>query len=69
LYQELNCINELYPQQPAIVCVDDYRLWNKEPIPHDWQHITNEKLVASLSRHKVHKAFEINDRMYILINF
>jgi len=67
--QELKVINEHYSQDTlGIVIVDDYRLWNKHPIPDDWAHITNEKILQALSNHKITSTFEINDRMYIIIN-
>ncbi len=68
LIEELNIINELYPQILGVVCVDDYRLWNTEPIPDDWKHITNERIFGCLSNHKINSAFMLNDRLYILIN-
>jgi|LakMenEpi03Aug12_release.lakeMendotaPanAssembly.Ray.scaffolds.fasta_scaffold48295_8 hypothetical protein len=69
LYQELQVINDNYPQtQFGVVVVDDYRLWNTEPIPRNWQHITTQKIVDSLNKHKISKTFVVNDRMYIFIN-
>jgi hypothetical protein len=68
LMQELEMINRLYPKQYGVVCVDDYRLWTTEPIPEDWKHITNEKIVKCLSDHEISKTFACNDRFYIVIN-
>ena len=69
LYQELQVINDNYPQnQFGVVVVDDYRLFTVEPIPWDWQHITTQKIIDSLHKHKISKTFVVNDRMYIFIN-
>lgn len=68
LYKELDTINRLYPKQFGVVCIDDYRLWNCDDVPHDWKHITNDKIFKSLSNHKLGETFTVNDRLYIFIN-
>ena len=69
LLQELQIINTFYPKNTlGLIIVDDYRLWNTQPIPHDWAHITNEIILKSLNNHNIKQVFEMNDRMYIIIN-
>ena len=68
LISELKHINDLYsPENVAIICVDDYRLWNDEKA-WDWSHITDEKIKETLNKHKITETFVHNDRLYLIIN-
>ena len=67
LYKELQTINNNYKKQFGVVCIDDYRLWNNQPVPDDWKHIDNKKILDSLSNFTITNCFEYNDRMYIFI--
>lgn len=66
LLKELNIINEKYPQIPAIICIDDVRLWvNKCP---DWEGVSFKSIINTMSKHKINDSFEYNDRFYLIIN-
>ena len=66
LMEELNIINTKYPNVPAIVCIDDVRLWRSgNP---DWSNVNDEKIVHALSNHTITDTFENGDRLYFVIN-
>lgn len=66
LMDELESINKKYPKIPAVICIDDVRLWrsgNK-----DWSNVDDQKIVNSLSNHTITDTFEHGDRLYFVIN-
>lgn len=66
LMDELDLINSKYPQVPAIICIDDVRLWREENP--DWSNVSDEKIVNALSNHTITDTFENGDRLYFVIN-
>ena len=67
LMDELAIINAQYPKgQPALICVDDVRLWRAKY--NDWSIVTDEKIIASLSNHTISESVEMNDRFFLVLN-
>lgn len=66
LMDELDIINRKYPKVPAVICIDDVRLWRSgNP---DWSNVNDEKIVEALSNHTITDSFENGDRIYFVIN-
>lgn len=66
LMDELNIINSKYPQIPAIICIDDVRLWRNGNS--DWTNVNDEKITNALDNHTITDTFEHKDRLYFVIN-
>lgn len=66
LIDELTIINNKYPKKPAVICIDDVRLWRSgNP---DWSNVNDKKIVETLSNHTITDSFENEDRLYFVIN-
>jgi hypothetical protein len=66
LMDELHIINTKYPKIPAVICIDDVRLWRSQNI--DWSNVNDQNIVNSLSNHNITDSFEYEDRLYFIIN-
>jgi len=66
LIEELNIINNKYPNIKGIICIDDVRLWRSDN--KDWSNVSDEIIMNSLNNHKITDSFEYKDRLYIIIN-
>lgn len=66
LMDELTIINNKYPKIPAVICIDDVRLWRSNNP--DWSNVDDEKIVNALSNHTITDSFENGDRLYFIIN-
>lgn len=66
LINELNIINDKYPNNRAVICIDDVRLWKENN--KDWNNVNDEIIKRSLNKHILSNIFEYNDRLYIIIN-
>lgn len=66
LMDELYIINRKYPKVPAVICIDDVRLWRSGNV--DWSNVNDEKIVEALSNHIITDTFENGDRLYFVIN-
>lgn len=62
---ELKIINELYPKQKGVICVDDYRLFSRF---WDWNHVSIESIKNVLSNHTITSEVVANDRYWLVIN-
>lgn len=66
LMDELAIINKKYGKVPAIICIDDVRLWRSENT--DWSNVDDQKIINALSNHTITDSFENGDRLYFIIN-